>query len=140
MQKKATETGRGPNVVLGTAVKEAMAGRNYRAVAEEIGLHYTTLYDLAKGFRKSRPTIVKFAAGIGESEEKWLYLAGYGQPPPEVRLAEAVEEIPAPPSYEPDTDDLRALLSGGGTGSDRLREQVLKAYRVLRDRERGIAE
>ena len=71
------EQGSARNEQLGRAVKERMAGRNYREVAPAMGLHHATLYDLAKGLKKSEDTIRKFARYFGESETKWLRLAGF---------------------------------------------------------------
>jgi ADP-ribose pyrophosphatase YjhB (NUDIX family) len=57
-------------------VRQKLAGRNYREAAEEIGLHFTILYDLAKGRRKSRATGVRIAKGLGLSVNEALRMAG----------------------------------------------------------------
>jgi ADP-ribose pyrophosphatase YjhB (NUDIX family) len=64
------------NAELGTWVRQVLAGRNYRDAAEEIGLHFTTLYDLAKGRTKSRDTIIRFARGTRQPVNEALRKAG----------------------------------------------------------------
>lgn len=68
---------------LGRRVKGLMAGLDYREEGERMGLHFTTLYDLAKGRRKSRETMLKFARHFNQDENEWLVLAGH--PPMQIR-------------------------------------------------------
>jgi hypothetical protein len=96
------------NTDFGAWVKQQLAGRNYREAGEEIGLHFTILYDLAKGRRKSRGTVVRFARGIGANVNEALRMAGL-EPEYESnaeRFLRGVQELgekygrpPIPPSF-----------------------------------------
>lgn len=58
-------------------VKQVLAGRDFREEAVRVDLHYTTLYDMARGLTKSRDTIEKFVAGFGLDLAEWLPLYGF---------------------------------------------------------------
>jgi hypothetical protein len=71
-------------------VKRLMAGKDYREEGERMGLHFTTLYDLAKGRKKSRETVIRFARHFREPVNDWLALYDH-EPEEEPSFTEALE-------------------------------------------------
>src|SRR5262245_53819287 len=77
MKRGDPAAGSGSNEVFGAAVRQVLGGLNYREEAARIGLHFTTLYDMARGLPKSMETVIRFARATGQDVNTWLEMAGY---------------------------------------------------------------
>lgn len=107
-------------------VKEVLAGKDYREEAARLGLHYTTLYDMARGVRKSHETVVKFAQGFGLPLVEWLTLYGYTtqEKSPNEMIREALLNTPSL-SYDPDFEDFDIRRWDGADRLHALTEEDL---------------